>query len=82
MPPLDSKHVIALSVALNFRNRLLVEAGVDPQNWAGDRRTCYELVTMLRTLDTRQPLHRDLQSACQVIDDCLAALQPDAVPAP
>lgn len=61
----------ALGAAAAFRNALLKEAGAA----AGDKRSCYELATQVHGMDTRQPHHARLQSACQVIDDLVLAMK-------
>lgn len=61
----------ALGVAAIFRATLLKDANADP----GDKRSCYELATQVHAMDSRQPHHRRLQGACQVIDDLVAALK-------
>lgn len=61
----------AMAAAEAFRAALVKEAGAG----ADDKRTCYELATQVHAMDTRQPHHRRLQGACQVIDELVAAMK-------
>lgn len=68
-----SRKDLALGHAAMFRTLLFEKNGVPVGERLADKRSCYELATHGLRLDTRH--NAILQSACQVIDDLVAALK-------
>lgn len=75
---MDAKQ--ALDHHARYRALLQDAAHVPDKDKAADKRSCYELVTLAYSLDSRKPHHAMLQGAAQVIDDLVLALKAQAGP--